>query len=511
MKLDFVKNTKRNIATALGNSFLGLLLPFLNRTLFLWLMAPQYLGLNGLFGSILGVLSLAELGFGTAIGYSMYKPVAEDDHELLCAYLNFYRKVYRCVGSVIFLGGLCLLPFLPRLVHGDLPPELDLRILYLLHLTNTAVSYFLFAYRGSILGAYHRYDILTKIRIIVSLAQYLTVFAILFFTRNYYHYVMATVGFTMASNLLILYQARKLYPNLTPRGTLPKEKRQKVVSSVKDLFLHKVGGTITYSFDNIVISAFLGLTAVAAYGNYFYVFTAVCGLTSAIYGSMQAGIGNRLNLETREQNFQLFLKTYRLTAIVVLWCAAMMLALFQPFLQVWTRGKPELARHFPTAILMVLLFYIQQSRQVVLTFKDAAGLWHQDRWKPLVAGIANLTLNILFVIFLTDNYKLDGVILSTILAFLFIQLPWESYTLFHNLFTPKESRLYWQTQARFALLACAICPLTWAATLVIPLQDLPGLAAKAVVAGIVASLLILALFKNDAKELAKKLRGNSKP
>ena len=148
-------------------------------------MGAEYLGLNGLFTSILGVLALADLGFGTAVVCSMYKPVADDDRELVCAYLRFYRRVYRWVGTAIFVIGLCLLPFLRVLVKGDLPPELDLHVLYLIHLVNTAVGYFLFAYRGSVLNAYHRGDVMTNIHTFTSLAQYATVFLILFLTRNY--------------------------------------------------------------------------------------------------------------------------------------------------------------------------------------------------------------------------------------------------------------------------------------------------------------------------------------
>ena len=122
MKLDFKKNVKRNMVANAASSGIRLLFPFLNRTLFLWLLGPAYLGLNGLFGSILGVLMLAELGFGKAVVCSMYKPVAEDDRELLCAYLKFYRNVYRCVGAVIFFGGLALLPLLDSLFTARCRP-----------------------------------------------------------------------------------------------------------------------------------------------------------------------------------------------------------------------------------------------------------------------------------------------------------------------------------------------------------------------------------------------------
>ena len=168
MKLNIVENTKRNIVAGTINRAIVLVLPFLNRTLFLRVLGPDYLGLNSLFSSILGVLAMAELGFETAIVCSMYKPIADDDHDLICAYLHFYRTVYRLIGTFIFVAGLCLLPFLRQLIHGALPSDVNLYILYLLYLTNTAVSYYLFAYRRSILTAHQRNDILTNINTAVT-------------------------------------------------------------------------------------------------------------------------------------------------------------------------------------------------------------------------------------------------------------------------------------------------------------------------------------------------------
>ncbi|MBP5182486.1 MAG: hypothetical protein J6331_05605, partial [Lentisphaeria bacterium] len=315
MKLSLVTNLKRNFLAAAVNSLLKLLFPFLNRTLFLLLLGPDYLGLNGLFSSILGVLMLAELGFGTAVVCSMYKPVAEENKELLCAFLAFYRKVYRWVGGVIFFAGLLLLPFLRKLVHGSIPPDVDLHILYLIHLVNTSSSYFLFAYRGSVLNAYHRNDVVTNVRTAVSIAQYLATFAVLLATRNYYFYVIVTVCFTVIQNLLILHESKKLFPEIRPKGTLPAELRKKVIDDVKSIFLHKVGGMITYSTDNVVISAFLGLVAVATYGNYYYVYTSVAGLVWTVYYSMAGGFGNRIYTESREHNFQLFMKLNGLVGI----------------------------------------------------------------------------------------------------------------------------------------------------------------------------------------------------
>ena len=464
MKLDFARNVRRNMLANAASSGIRLLFPFLNRTLFLWLLGPAYLGLNGLFSSILGVLMLAELGFGTAVVCSMYKPVADDDRELLCAYLKFYRTVYRWVGAVIFVGGLALLPFLDRLVHGTVPPDIDLHVLYVIHLVNTAASYFLFAYRGVVLGAHHRNDVITNIRTGVSVAQYVVVFLILLVTHNYYHYVIATVAFTVLQNVLLVTASRRLFPDIEPRGDLPPELRRRVVSDVKSIFMHKVGGTITHSADNIVISAFLGLVAVAAYGNYYYVVTNVATLVAIVYSSMTGGFGNKIYTESKESNFRLFRKMNRLSMSVVLVCAVLMIALYQPFIRIWTKNDPALVCHALTPILMVLYFYVMQSRQVLVTFKAAASLWKQDRWKPIVAGAVNLVTNILFVLYLPDAYKLDGVILSTIIGFAFIQIPWESHVVFTAFFGKTESRAYWRDQAAFAAAALALCAAAWFAS-----------------------------------------------
>lgn len=506
MKLTLVRNLKRNILAASINSLIKLLFPFLNRTLFLWLLGPAYLGLNGLFGSILGVLMLADLGFGMAVVCSMYKPVAEDDREQLCAYLQFYRTVYRWVGGVIFAVGLLLLPFLRQLVHGNIPADVDLHLLYLLHLVNTASSYFLFAYRGSVLSAYHRHDVQTNVRSGVSVAQYLVSFVILAATRNYYFYVLTTVCFTVIQNLLILYEAKRLFPDIVPRGTLPPELRKKVISDVKSIFLHKVGGVISYSTDNVVISAFLGLVAVAAYGNYYYIYTAVAGIVWIVYHSMTSGFGNRIYTESHEKNFELFMKFNRLVGIIIVWCSAMMIALYQPFLFVWTRGDPELMRHMLTPVLMVLFFYLNESRQVLLTFKSAASLWRNDRWKPIVAGVVNLTVNILLVIYLPKEYKLDGVIFSTIISMALIQIPWESHVLFSVFFNREQSVEYWKFQLRFALIALGLCILSWGISTQLHVDGITGLAVKGAAAAVFSGAVLFVFFREDFLAVVQALR-----
>jgi len=505
MKLNFVKNAKRNVVAGGINQGLRLLFPFLNRTLFLRLMGPEYLGLNGLFTSILGVLMLAELGFGAAVVCSMYKPIADDDQEMVCAFLRFYRTVYRWVGTVIFVIGLCLLPFLRQLVRGDLPPDVNLYVLYMLHLINTSASYFLFAYRGSILSAYHRNDVLTNISTMTMFLQYVTVFLVLILTRNYYLYVIVTVGFTVVQNLLIMRESSRLFPNVSPRGDLPQEKRKRVISDVKAIFLHKVGTVISYSIDNVVLSAFLGLVAVASYGNYYYVYTTVAGLPAIVYSTMTGGFGNKIHTESREKNFELFMRVERLVGIINIWCAAMMLALYQPFIAIWTKHDPNLMQHFLTPVLLVLYFHVNQSRQVLLTFKAAAALWHEDRWKPVVGGVVKLATSLSFICFLPEEYKIDGVILSSIIGYVFVQIPWESHVVFTAFFNRTQAKAFWRHQAFFLLIAFLLCVSTWGVATAIRMDRIPGLIVKGITATVFSCGLLSILFYKEIPTILKML------
>ena len=501
MKIDFTKHARRNMLAGLLFRGIRLVFPFLNRTLFLWLLGPEFLGLNGLFASVLGVLSLAELGFGTAVICSMYKPVADGDRTLLRAYLNFYRTLYRWVGMGIFAVGLLLAPFLRQLIHGDVPAGLNLYVLYFAHLFNTAASYFFFAYRGSVLAAHARRDVISNISSFVEVLKYVCVSLVLFLTRNYYGYVAVTVAFTLLYNLLLLRESRRIFPDLFPEGKLDAERRRSVLSDAKSIFMHKVGGTVTNSSDNLVISWALGLVAVAAYGNYYYVVTSVAGLVGTVATSMTGGFGNKIHTESRETNFRLFLKANRVVMLVALWCTAVMAAVYQPFIGVWTRDDPTLVRHTATPLLMVLYFFVNQSRQTVLTFKAAAGLWKGDRWKPLVAGVVNLAISLGLVVSLPEGWKLDGVIFGTIASVLFIQVPWETHVLFTGFFTAEQKYRFLIEQLSFGALAVWLCFGSWLAGVAVMAEGPAGFLLKGVASAGAVSAALLLLFRKDCLEL----------
>lgn len=425
MKITRAKNASRNIIFGTILKIYQIGVPFLLRTAMIYFMGIQYVGLNSLFTSILQVLNLAELGVGNAMVYSMYKPIAEDDEMTLCALIKLYRTYYRIIGLIIALAGILLTPFIPNLIKSDLPDGLNVYILYLLNLAVTVLSYWLFAYKNSLLQAHQRTDITSKVGLLTNTIQYALQILILVTIKNYYIYVIVALLTQALTNIITAIVSSYLYPKYKPVGTLPKQNIKMINQRIRDLFTSKLGAVIVNSADTIVISAFLGLVMLAIYQNYFFILNSIVGFLSIIFNSCMAGIGNSIIVETKEKNFNDLKKFTFIIAWLAGFCTVCLLCLYQPFMDIWVGEKLELK--FPAIVCFCVYFFVYEINQLLNTYKDAAGIWHEDRFRPLVTAGANLGMNLIMVQF----WGIYGVLLSTVLSTLFVGMPW----LLHNLFT----------------------------------------------------------------------------
>lgn len=447
MRIERTKNAVRNIFFGTLNRIVGILLPFASRTIILYVLGTKYLGLSSLFSSILSFLSLAELGVGNAMVYSMYRPIAENDTVTIRALLNVYRRFYRVIGTVILVLGLLLMPFLRRLIHDELPPDINLYVLYFIYLMNAVVSYWVFAYKTALLHAHQRMDIDSKISMINAPLSYIVMLGFLLLTKNYYAYVIWLPVFTILYNIVRARFADKLFPALTPEGKIEPELMASITKKTKALIGTKLNTVVLHAADNLVMSAFLGLTVIAMYGNYYYIMSSIIGFLGICYGSMTAGLGNSLAIESLEKNYRDFEKFSFINSWLVGWCAVCLICLYQPFMFLWT--GPDLMFPFSIVLLFGLYFYIYMIRKIPVTYKDAAGIWWEDRFRPYVCMVVNLVANIILVQIL----DVAGIILSTVFSLL-ISIPWENYTIFKYVFH-RSSRPYYGKML-FSLLTMGI-------------------------------------------------------
>ena len=488
MKIERTKNAARNIVFDGMLKLLNIIIPFFLRSIMLNYLGVEYLGLSGLFRSILSFLNLAELGVGSAMVFSMYKPIAEDDTPSICALLKLYRTFYRAIGLFIAVVGLALTPFLRSLISGDIPADMNLYILYFMNLGSTVLTYWLFAYKRSLLDAHQRTDVISKVSLITQFVEYALKLPALIIFRNYYMFLGVQLGAQVVINLLTAVRVNKMYPQYTPQGHLPREKVMDIVRRVRDLFTSKFSAVVFNFADTLVISAFMGLTALAIYQNYFFVITALRTFIDVIIAACIAGVGNSLVTESEEKNYNDFSRITMLFGWIMGVGSAMLLCLYQPFMHIWMGEENMLT--FNYVICFVIYFYTMGMNKIINMFKDAAGIWHRDRFRPLTAALVNLGLNLATVKWL----GLYGVLLSSVVSIVGVQIPW----LFHNLFQEVFPRKYLWPYVRFFCglvgVALASCAASWLLCSLLRLGVWPSLIVNACVSFLVPNLFFFALF-----------------
>lgn len=494
MKLERTKNATRNIIFGVALKLYQIVLPFVMRTVMIYTIGVQYLGLNSLFTSVLQVLNIAELGVGSAMVFSMYKPITKDDNKTICALMNLYKWYYRVIGGVILVLGLILLPFIPDLISGKIPSDMNVYILYLLNLLATVFTYWLFAFRNSILQAYQRTDVTSKVTLGTDTFKYLLQLVALCVFYDYYYYVIALLVSQILTNIITAYFSKKMYPQYDPAGKLPKSEVKKINRRIKDLFTSKLGATIVTSADTIVISAFLGLTALAVYQNYFFVITSIIALITIIYSSCLAGIGNSIIVETLEKN----LNDLKKFTVLIVWistiCTSCLLCLYQPFIAVWV-GE-DLQLEYSVVVCICIYFFVYEINHLLNVYKDASGIWHKDRYRPLVTALSNLAMNLVMVQF----WGLYGVVLSTVISMSIIGMPWLIHNLFTVLFKKKDLPGYLKLLFLFVGVGAIICAVTAIVCNFITFNsNIVTIIVRGAVCVVVSNVLFIGIFRKNKK------------
>ena len=454
MNSNRTKNAARNVVYGTVLRVYQIILPFIIRTVMIYTIGVQYLGLNGLFASVLEVLNLAELGVGSAMVFSMYRPIAEEDIEKINCLLQLYKVYYRIIGTFILIVGVICTPFIPYLIHGKIPEDMNVYILYLLNLGVTVLSYWLYAYKNSILQAYQRRDIISKVNLFTSTIKYLLQFCALLVFNSYYLYMVSMIITQVITNIITAVVSNQMYPMHKACGKLSLEEQKKINKRVRDLFTSKLGGTIVSSVDTIVISAYLGLEMLAIYQNYFYILSSIMAFITIINSSVIAGVGNSLITKSKEDNYYDFRVFSFLQYWIIGFCVCCLSALFQPFMQLWMGDG--LMFPYSVVLLLCLLFACNEIIQILSVYKDAGGIWHEDRYRPLLAGICNLMLNLLMVRFI----GIYGIVLSTILSVLVVSLPWLLNNLFKHLFAGQDKGEYLLGMFFWLIVIIVACVLT---------------------------------------------------
>lgn len=449
MKIQRSKNAKRNILAGTVNRIITTILPFIVQTIMIRTLGLNYVGIKGLFTSILAVLSLTELGVGSAIVFSMYRPIADDDTETLCALLNLYKKLYRYIGTAILILGILPLPFLPKLIHGTYPPEINIYLIYSMYLCNTVISYFLAAYKTSLLSAYQRNDILNNIHTAVYSTVCIVQIIVLLISKNFYLYLSLMILSTVLINLSTSLSVDKLYPKIRAYGKVDQSMVKRIKIKVAGLLVGNICGTTRNTFDTIFISMFIGLTESAMYTNYFYIISILNGFGIIIQNSLLAGIGNSIAIDCKEKNYDDMMKLNRIYMIIGGWMTVCLLCLYQPFMAIWVGENYVFPFH--VVVLFPIYFYISKMGDIRGIYSDAAGLFWENRYRNIAEAVCNIILNYLFV----KIWGVAGIIIATLITMFLFGFLASTYVIFKYYFMTGRGR-YLLSHALLLIVTVAI-------------------------------------------------------
>lgn len=488
MKIERKKNAISGTVFGILLKVMQIVFQFIIRTIFIRSLDADYLGLNSLFTAILQVLNLAELGVSSALVFSMYRPIADNDSEKICQLMNLYKRYYRIIGMVVLGAGIVLVPFLPHLISGNIPPNINLYVIYAMNLVATVLSYWLFAYRNSLFVAHQRNDIISIITIVVNFCQYALQVVVLLVLKNYYAFLIITILSQIANNVVTAIISKRFFPEYNPHGNVTDSEKKQINSKIRDLFTSKIGGVINNSTDSIVISSLLGLEFLAIYQNYYYIISAIMALFSIFFVACTAGVGNSLIVNSIEENRRLLYNINHVVFIAINICCACFVSVCQIFMDLWV-GK-QYTLNFWFVILFAAYLIAEEAPRTLILFKDAGGIWRHDRFRPLIAASINLCLNLI----LTPLIGLYGIILSTIFALSFVAYPWLIININNRLFKIKI-RKYLLRMLLYLITICLSCIAAYFVSgLVTVASILATIAIRIMIAGVLSSALFMIAF-----------------
>lgn len=421
-----LQNSLLNLTSGFLYRILITITAFVVRTVFIKCLNEDYLGINGLYSNILSMLSLAELGFGTAMVYSMYKPLAEKDYKTLSQLMQLYRKVYTIIGTVILVLGLSLVPFLDVLIKNK-PDVEGLTFYYILFLLNTVISYWFFAYRNSILQADQKAFVISNYQSVFNLIKSAVQIVLLLVFKNYTLYLLTQILCTIGQNILLARKVKQNYPVFQTKQEEPlaKTETKRIFKDVKALMLQKVSFTVLNSTDALIISAFVGINWVGLLSNYTIIEEAIVGILSQVSSAVSASLGNYFAKEDREAGYKLFKRVEFLNFWLYGFSTIALIVLLNPFVELW------LGKHFVLSVGIVCAlgcrFFVAGYMNTMSTFRSTLGLFTQGQYRPLVAAFLNIVLSIA----LSYKWGVAGVLAATPITRLLVNM-WYTPLIIHR-------------------------------------------------------------------------------
>lgn len=493
MKSERKKSSFKNMITAVSSNILTIIVGLVAQAIFIKILGSEYLGLNGLFSNVISMLGIVELGMGSAIIYNMYKPIAEENHEKIKSLMQFYKKSYRIITLIISIIGIMIIPFIKYIVDIEsVTIGINVYLVYILFLLETICSYIL-SYKRSMLYADQKEYITNIIHMGYTILVNTMQLTFLYFTHDYYLYLIIKVMMRLVENIVISSYVNRRYSYLLDNNVtkLDSKTEKDIFQKIKALFFHKIGTFIVSGTDNIIISKYLGLVTVGLYSNYYMIINAVQTVINHIIQATRASVGNLLVTESKTKQFDIFNKIRFVNFWISCFSSICIFVIMDSFITIWIGYKFVL----PTKVLLVLVinFFIVSSRSTYGAFKEAAGIFYEDRFVPIIESLLNIVLSIIFV----KKFGLMGVFMGTIASGLVLWCYSYPKYVYNKLFGRKISDYIKETIYYF-IIFILIAGFTYSLAILISFDNVYlQFISNVLIALIVPNVIMLLLFSKD--------------
>lgn len=418
-----INKSIKNIKYGFISQILMLIVSFVSRMVFINTLGIKILGLNGVFTNIISIISLAELGIGTAIIYTLYEPLNNKDYQKVNQLMNIFKRIYIGISTLIIVIGFIVQIFLSKIISNIDSIE-NIYLIFWLFVINSSLTYLL-SYKRTILIADQKKYIDTLYQTFFFFILNFSQIILLFTTKSFVIFLILKSISIVLENYFINVRINKEYNFVyisknseeSPKLTINEKKSLK--KNIGAMFLHKVGGVLVQSTDNILISKFIGLSYVGIYANYLLITNALKLVFIILYQSLSASVGN-LNINSDKKYLK---KIFDLIDFGSFWIssffAVCLFNLFNSFISIWIGD--EYIFDLKIVIAIVAVFYLNCMRNSVLTFKDSLGLFWQDRYKPILEASLNLVLSIILMKYFGLIGVFWGTLISSLLSVVWIE------------------------------------------------------------------------------------------
>ena len=420
-----LKNVAKNSFFNIISQVILIVVGFFSQRVMNLRIGEELVGMNSVISNILALLSVSELGIASAVIYHLYRALAEQNEEQIAGLMKLYRKAYGFFAAFISVIGLCILPFVHLFLNENSFSLRYVRVVYLLWLIRTVLSYLL-SYKRSLLIADQKEYVVSILVLLANVMNYSMIIVLLQFTKNYPLVLLLNILVEVAINLWISGYVDRKYPYLKQMAKRPLETSMihKVMGDIKNIFVTRLSTKLLVSTDSLIISSFVNVAMVGLYSNYCMITQSIVNIMQALTSALKPSVGNMFMEEDQKKNYEVLRQITFVFFVIVSVCSVCLFTLMTPFVtDFWLNEAYGLS--MPVVVLSVVIFALTAMGFPLELVMSATGLFQKERNLSVIIAVANLGLSLLFV----KPLGIIGVQVGTIAAYL-IQMVYRTRVFF---------------------------------------------------------------------------------